>query len=340
MNNKKLMALLLLGSALTVQAEEVPVKTEPVVASQQAFRHTAQGIVESPDRTLVSTSHAARLDWIARPGVRVNKGDIVARLDSFFLNNQLAQNRLAGDAAANDIRYYQSELDRLTALKKSSHVADNRLDEISYQLNAAKIRQQQAEVDRARLSEYLQRSELTATVDGVITRRFAQAGSYAEVGDALVEIVSRSDNQIAVDLPVEFANLVTPGDRVKLRHKHWQGSALISRIIDVASPESQAYRLFLSPDPESARQLMVGTRVDVDLDLGATTGVLIPQDAIVLESEGYFVYQIKDKTANKLKVEVLGSRQGYLIIDGPLQSGDDVVIRGAGLLSDGASVRL
>lgn len=332
--------LLFLGMPMISHGEEISVSTAQLTKNPQALQHTSQGVVSSPEHSVVSASHAARLDWIAQPGTQVKAGDIVARQDTFFVNNKLQLNQLKIDTTANDKDYLSSELTRLKKLQKSSHVAQNLLDELSYRLTKASIEHQQAQITHHQLTEQLQRSQLISQVDGVITRRLASTGTYTEQGTEILQIVSHANSQIVTMIPVDYASLITPGDEVVIRHQHLLGSAKVNRIVNVANQQSQAYTLYLTPMPQLASQLMIGTRVDVELHFDTKDNLMIPQDAIVLEERGQYVYRIQGNKAQKVPVEVIGSNRGQLVVRSELQPGDQIVIRGSQQLSDGAAVRL
>ncbi len=67
----------------------------------------------------------------------------------------------------------------------------------------------------------------------------------------------------------------------------------------------------------------------------------IPRDALVLRSNGAFVFRINDENkAERIQV-VIGDSAGDLVsISGSLNEGDRVAIRGAENLTEGAEVKI
>ena len=67
--------------------------------------------------------------------------------------------------------------------------------------------------------------------------------------------------------------------------------------------------------------------------------LFVPRDAVVLRSEGNFVFRIEEgKTAKRIDV-VLGDGQGPLVsVSGDLKEGDQVAVRGVEGLADGQAV--
>jgi multidrug efflux pump subunit AcrA (membrane-fusion protein) len=83
-----------------------------------------------------------------------------------------------------------------------------------------------------------------------------------------------------------------------------------------------------------------GQFVEVALPLKSSSNVLyVPRDAVVLRSEGSYVFRIgSDNVATRVSV-ILGEGQGSLVsVLGKLQAGDKVAIRGIERLEDGQLV--
>ena len=66
----------------------------------------------------------------------------------------------------------------------------------------------------------------------------------------------------------------------------------------------------------------------------------IPRDALVLRSNGVFVFRVNsDNIAERVEVEIGDSAGDLVAVRGALQEGDRVAIRGAENLRDGAVVK-
>ena len=67
----------------------------------------------------------------------------------------------------------------------------------------------------------------------------------------------------------------------------------------------------------------------------------IPRDALVLRSNGAFVFRINDENkAERIQVEIGDSAGDLVSVSGPLAEGDRVAIRGAENLTEGADVKI
>ena len=74
-------------------------------------------------------------------------------------------------------------------------------------------------------------------------------------------------------------------------------------------------------------------------DSPATAALSVPRDALVLRDGEVYVFSVnEDGTARRILVETRAGHGSQIAIDGDLQAGDAVVIRGAERLQDGQEV--
>jgi len=113
----------------------------------------------------------------------------------------------------------------------------------------------------------------------------------------------------------------------------------IRGVIPVGDPRSRMMELRLQLQPGDG---YIGEAVTVELpDSQAEISLSIPRDALVLRSEQVFVYSIsKDNKAVKIPVITGAGHGSRIAIQGNLELGDSVVIRGAERLRDGQEVKV
>ena len=108
-----------------------------------------------------------------------------------------------------------------------------------------------------------------------------------------------------------------------------------------ADPKSRLIELRLKPESAS---FIIGSPVRVALPLGEQHTMLLPRDALVLNTEGSVVYQVeqsgKGLKVNRVPVTVLFGDSQQVAVSGALKQGDRVVVRGAGSLRHGDKVEL
>jgi multidrug efflux pump subunit AcrA (membrane-fusion protein) len=67
----------------------------------------------------------------------------------------------------------------------------------------------------------------------------------------------------------------------------------------------------------------------------------VPRDALVLRSDGEYVFRINDDNkAERIRVGIGDSSGALVSVSGPLAEGDRVAVRGAENLREGADVKI
>jgi multidrug efflux pump subunit AcrA (membrane-fusion protein) len=69
--------------------------------------------------------------------------------------------------------------------------------------------------------------------------------------------------------------------------------------------------------------------------------ITVPRDAVILRQGASYVMRVRpDNTAERVAVNLGPGRENHVQIDGSLQAGDRVIIRGAERLEPGQTVKI
>jgi RND family efflux transporter MFP subunit len=330
----------LVGLATAAQAQGEPA---PVVVSVAAKRLLAPvipypGTVISRNRARLAAEVEGRLEWVAEIGVVVRKGEVVARLDAVFLEQDLFVDQAAVKREQARLKYQNAEVNRLTPLLKKQSVPESQLDEAVSNLGMTKAEIAAAQARVALTRERLKRANLRAPFDGVITERLLQAGEWAESGAAVVRLVDTSALEVQTWVPVNTLKFIRPGSRLALAGNPGAVTGTVRTIVPVGDNRSRLYEVRLSIDNG---RWPVGADVRVAVPSAQAREVLtVPRDALVLRRDGTTVYRIDaEGLAQRISVNTGIAVGEFIEVDG-IQSGDRVVIRGGERLRPGKNVTI
>jgi Membrane-fusion protein len=90
------------------------------------------------------------------------------------------------------------------------------------------------------------------------------------------------------------------------------------------------------PNPDDA--LRPGASFAVRLELPGDVHPVVPELAVQFSRGDVYVWRVVDGAAEKVEARLVGRRDGDVLLDGPLQPGDRVVVEGAQRLSPGRAV--
>lgn len=250
-------------------------------------------------------------------GDRVNKGDMVVRLDDKLLRAQLNRAQATRHQA-------QQDLDRIRDLFKKKLVSDEELSRAETALEVARADEQ---VLKTRLSYTTIRSPLS----GIVTERLSEPGNIAErythlltISDptSLVTEVTVSElliSKLAVDDPVQVT-VDALGDKI------FHGR--ISRIFPNLDPVTRrgTVEVELKPVPKGARP---GQLCRVTLTTHAAQRLVIPFSALRRDQTGGYVYIVDEGNVVHRSPVVSGLRIGEQVeILKGLDQGQRVVTKG------------
>jgi multidrug efflux system membrane fusion protein len=283
-------------------------------------------------------------------GQTVSKGQLLARIDPAPFEQTLAQTQGQRVRDEAQLAAARVTLDRYQQLWQQDSVARQDLDTqtaLVKQLEGAVLSDKAAE-GSARIN--LDYTRITAPIGGRIGLRAVDPGNMVTAGAATG--IATITQMAPID--VKFA---VPQDQVPEVLKAQRGGALPVQALDRTRNEVLASGQFLTLDnviDTSTGTLLGKARfsndglplfpnqfVNVQLKLGATSGVLVPVTAVRTGPQGDYVYVVDGEgTAHMRAVKRGGATVENVLVDSGLVPGDVVVTEGGDRVQDGGHVQL
>jgi RND family efflux transporter MFP subunit len=320
-----------LGEAVVELAVVTEGETSPVVR--------LPGRVVSLRDAAIAAELEGRLTWVAEVGERIEQGEPLAVIDDHLLRLQLRNDEAEIARIEADMDYQRRQIQRLQRLARQNNTAVSELDQLESGLLMLTQELRIAEVSRDRTRYDLERSRVVAPFSGIVASRAMGAGEYTTVGTPLLRLVDTAALEISVSAPLRVAPFNPVGTEVQVEGEGRVGMTTIRGVVPVGDNRSHMMELRLHAD---AGAWYIGEAVTVQLPEGAGEyGLAVPRDALVLRDKQVFVYTIStDNTALKVPVTTGPGRGTLIAIDGDLQAGAPVVIRGGERLQEGQPVRI
>ena len=295
------------------------------------------GTVVSRNDARISGEVSGTLAWIAEPGASVKRGETIARLDGERLGLALRDNEAAVKRLDAQLHLLSTQRTRLQTL--GNVVSQSQLDEALSRERMAEQDLEQARVarDRARLD--LNRATIRAPFDGIVVERLNQSGEFVASGSPLLRLVNDRDLEIVARAPMTTADAISAGAPAQIVDGDHKGTGKVRAVIPVGDERSRMVELRISLTDRSWR---VGAPVRVEIVPRALKAVVtVPRDAVILRQGASYVMRVKaDNTAERVAVNIGPGFANQVQIDGLLQAGDRVVVRGAERLQPGQAVKI
>jgi HlyD family secretion protein len=352
-----LVILALIGVALrlTVFAPEpIEVRLGAVERGivESTVTNSKAGTVQARRRSRIASEIGGRVDQIAhREGAKVEEGQTLVRLSDV---SQRAQHELARQGVSvSEARLEEACLRRDRArreLRRTERLAENdiasadRLDELQFAYDAARVACEGARSELAQARAQLQSAEaelaktvIAAPFTGVIAEVNVELGEWVTPSPPLltsppvIDLIDPASIYVSAPMDEVDSGAIVPGLPVKLTidsrpGEVFQGS--VSRVAPyVVDIEAQNRTLEIEveiADPEEAVRFLPGTSADVEVILETRKSVLRIPTSALLQNERVLV--LEDGELVERAVELgLRNWQWAQVVNG-LAEGQEVVV--------------
>ena len=302
-----------------------------------ALPGTLQGFVQSP----ISARASGYLKrWTKDIGSQVQKGELLAEIETPEIDQQLSQAIAARQQAASSLDLAKSTVARWENLRKKDVVSQQDLDERRSGLAqaTANVAAADANVQRLRQTEGFKR--IVAPFAGVITRRNVDVGDLIDAGGTrpLFLLAQTDPLRVYINVPQAYAQLVKAGQPVvvtqaELRGQRFKGEvARTSGAIDTATRMMQVEVSL----PNREGLLLPGAYVQVSLPLAASRALSVPANALLFRAEGTRVATVDAEGRVRLRTIQVGRNYGETVevLDG-ITAGDRLIVNPSDSLAEG-----
>tara|TARA_R110002096_G_scaffold124002_4_gene268116 strand:- start:3879 stop:4934 length:1056 start_codon:yes stop_codon:yes gene_type:complete len=330
---------LLFPAALFAQWGPANVVTETVSLRMLAPSVELPGTVISRNDSRLASELDAKLVWIAEVGTEVAKGDTVAELEDFTFKVREMEAQSRVEREQTNVAFLESELQRLERLSDQNLSAKRQLDETRSNLAVAKsdLRIAEAQLGYAKISMHV--TKIRAPFDGIVTERLQSIGEHTNVSEEVIRLVDPGALEVVARAPLRTVNFIAKGDVLSVSNDFRNDTMSIRTIVPFGNPQSHMFEVRLDADPDV---WTVGESVRLSMPTAAAKEVLaIPRDALILRREGAAVFKVgAESKVSKVNVVVGMGAGSHIEVFGDINDGDQVVVRGAEGLSDGAEVNV
>ena len=303
---------------------------------------TLQGSVQSP---IAARASGYLRRWHKDIGSRVQKGELLAEIDTPEIDQQLTQAIAARQQAASSLALAKSTAERWEALRKRDAVSQQELDErrsTSAQATA-NLAAADANVERLRQLEGFKR--VVAPFSGVITRRNVDVGDLIDAGGGTgrtMFVLTQTDSlRVYLNVPQSYSQLVKAGQEVTVTQAELPGQTFRGQVARTAGSIETATRTMQVEVvlPNRDNLLLPGAYVQVALPLQASKAITIPANALLVRGEGLRVAVVDAAGTVTLRPIKVGRNYGQSmeVLEG-VGAKDQLVLNPPDSLNDGDKV--
>jgi RND family efflux transporter MFP subunit len=354
--------LLAIGGARTmilrvVHARTLATNTEqqskPVVNTISAKSEQAQQTLQLPGTLLgqVESPLYARASgyvrhWYKDIGAEVNKGDLLAEIETPEIDQQLKQSIASREQATATLDLAHTSFQRWDSLRQKDVVSQQEFDERQGAYAQAQATVAAANADVRRLEELTSFKRVVAPFAGIVTRRNVDVGDLVDAGNGgagrALFVVSQVDPlRLYVFVPQAYAQLIKAGQQITVTQSELSGqkfTGVIARTAGAIDTASRTLQVEISL-PNHDHALLPGAFVQVLLQTNGSQAMTVPTNALLFRGDGTHIAIVGDDGHVKLNTVQIGRDFGTRVeILSGLTPADHLIINPPDSLADGDQV--
>ena len=339
--------------ALAAETERLAVPTVSVTRpstepadDQMVLPAQLQAYVES---SIYSRTNGYLVRWYKDIGSRVNKGELLADIDTPEVDQELSQAKAARQQIQAQLELAKSSAERWNNLRKSDSVSQQEADQETSGYRQAQANLAAADANVKRLQQLESFKHIYAPFSGVITRRNIDTGALITAGSTgqtkeLFDLAQVDPLRVYVSVPQSYAPSVHKNLKAYLELNEYPGQKFAGSVVRTADAIDPATRTLLTEVdvPNHDGRLLPGAYAQVHFALPVqTVRITVPVNALLFRSEGPRVAVIGPDQKVQLRQVAIGRDFGSKVeILGGLSAQDQIIVNPADSLEDGQQVHV
>lgn len=332
-------------------ADSVIMVTVANTSANDAQDLSLSGQIEASQTVNVSTRLMGYITFLkVKVGDHVNKGQLLATIS----NQDIMAKRAQADAmiaeAEAALKNAKKDQERFNNLYAQQSASAKELDNINLQYNSAKARVDAARQMRNEVNAMLDYANLTAPFSGIVTQKFAEAGSMANPGMPILTIEQNGVFQVSAAVPENSIQQVQQGATatigIKALDRTFKGT--VTQINQSSQFTGGQYLIKVSIPANEQKGLYAGMYTNIAIPVKkeaiaktSDNSILVPASVIEYKNQLSGLYTISSNNTALLRWVRLGKTYGDKIeVLSGLEKNESFILSADKKLFNGAAVKI
>jgi RND family efflux transporter MFP subunit len=341
------------ADALAKETEAVAVPTVAIVQpasepgnDELVLPGNLQAFEESP---IFARTNGYLLRWYKDMGSKIQKGELLAAIDTPEVDQELSQARAAREQVKSALELAKISADRWANLRKSDSVSQQEADQQASGYQQAQANLAAADANVRRLEQLESFKNVYAPFSGVLTRRNVDPGALINsgagaAGKELFDIARVDPLRVYVSVPQAYAPSMKVGVKATVTLQEFPGqkfTGIVARTADAIDPATRTLNTEVDV-PNKDGKLLPGSFGQVHFVTGTSVPrITIPVNAMLFRAEGPRAAVVdKDGKVSLRPISIGRDFGSTLEILGGLDASDQVIINPSDSLEEGQQVHV
>lgn len=311
------------------QATSVRIIAEPLQFDRTRTRLEAVGTsraMRSAEIHPVTSGEVVAVEF--QPGQRVERGDILLKLDS-------REQEIAVSLARVRLQDAERLYDRYQRSSDSAALLPTTLDAAKTAAETAQLELEQAQVE-------LDYRTVMAPFGGYVDITEVDPGDRINPDTVITTVDDRDSLLIIFEVPEAQVADVRVGDQVDVMTWAGRSDAVRGEIVEIGSRINVETRTFTARArvPNESDELRPGMSFRVAINIEGSSYPVIAETALQWGADGAYIWSVVEGQAKRLNVDVIQRQQGKVLFEADIKEGSLVVVEGVQRMRNGTDVNV
>jgi membrane fusion protein, multidrug efflux system len=349
-----LLGLVGCGNGAAGDSPEKEATTKMLLAPEDVLTVSSSALASGPSITgsieperradMRAEVSAVVLAVLKENGDPVKKGDLIVRLDQTAIRDSLTAAEASASAADQAYEQAERQFQRMATLIKTGVVSTQQLEDVEIRRNSAQSERAAARTRVVTARQQLERTEVRAPFDGVVSDRKVSAGDTAAVGKELVKVIDPTSLRFEGLVSADSIGQVKTGQHVWFKVHGFSAdefTGVITRVNPAANVTTRQVEVLVAFDDSKKQPNVAGLYAEGHIETQSSATLSLPSASIVNEGDSSFAWRVNGAKLQKVAL-TLGDRDprtGSFALRSGLAEGDKVLRFPNSTLKDGQEVQ-
>ncbi len=282
------------------------------------------------------------LQVLKENGETVRRGDLLVRLDDTAIRDSLASAQESVRAVTQAFEQAERQVPRQKTLQAQGMTSMQALEDAEVRRNNAQSDLAAARARVVSARQMLQRTEVRAPFDGVVSDRKVSAGDTAQIGKELVKVIDPRSMRFEGLVSADHMHELKIGRRVSFRVNGYPDAdfdGAIKRIDPAADATTRQVEVIVA-FAGAEMPKVAGLYAEGRIEAGSAQVLTVPDSAVLRAGDATHVWRVKDRALQKVQVQLgeRDARRGDYPVKSGLSAGDVILRQPGTTLADGQKV--
>jgi membrane fusion protein, multidrug efflux system len=279
-----------------------------LVSSQQAFGPLITGSILPERRAdLRAEVGSVVVQVLKENGEAVHTGDLLMRLDDTAIRDNLGSAESAARSATQALEQAERQVQRLKTLQAQGMTSTQALEDAEVRRNSARSEQVAASARVVTARQQLQRTNVRAPFDGLVSERQVSVGDTVQVGRELVKVIDPKSMRFEGLVSADRLQDMKLGQRVRFRVNGFGDAELlgkVKRIDATANSTTRQVAVAVSLDDPDHAPRVAGLFAEGRIEVGASQVLMLPESALLRTPQDVAVWRVDGQQLVRVPVRL------------------------------------